>query len=336
MGGPGGLVGHLVAVVGPNRLGRRGPGRTRRPPGPGALVGCLGGGRRGQGGALPGLLDHRRGDHAAAGPHPPAGRREPVPSRVTTTRSGRDRARSMASDHPPRAQHEPASRVSRTASSREVAAAEMGADMAADRVGPGRTSARGRRSERRPATLSPAPVRASTAPVAPPWRSRESAALAGSRPETTTAATVAPAAASKASSQPGSTATTSSRVPTTPSIPASSSAPAAPRASSSARSRASARAVDRCSSCSAWRRASSATSSRRVARTWASSVSAATVCNRWRACSVSARRSPSSWSSPSRRAARRSVEARRADTWSSDRRSRSRACSSEPAARGPR
>src|SRR5664280_1027031 len=276
----------------------------------------------------------RASSTTAAVTTPPAARTlHPVdekrsPSRVTTTRSGRARARSIASDQPFWAQQEPASRVSRTPSSPRGPPPPVRGRTCRriDSVPEGASAPPGASPVTERAEAS---VRARTAPVAPPRRSLDRAARAGSLPETTTAARDAPAAASKASSQPRSTSTRSSRVPTTPSTPASSSAPVAPRASSRARSRASARATERACSCSACRSASSATSNRRVERPWAASVSATTACRRWRACSVSARRSPSSWSSPSRTAARRSVEANRAVSWSRDRRSRSRACSSE-------
>ena len=58
---------------------------------------------------------------------------------------------------------------------------------------------------------------ASTAPVTPRSRSVDRAAWAERRPSTTTAATPAPAAASKAASQPASISTRSTRDPTTPS-----------------------------------------------------------------------------------------------------------------------
>ena len=80
---------------------------------------------------------------AAVTTPPPARTRQPVdenrsPSRVTTTRSGRARARSMASDHPPRAQHEPASKVSSTASRPGTSLLpRRGAHVGADRLGPG-------------------------------------------------------------------------------------------------------------------------------------------------------------------------------------------------------
>ena len=61
VGHPGRLVGHLVPVVGPHRLGRRGPRRLDLGPGPGALLGGLAGRHRGQ---------HR----PANGPPPPAPR----------------------------------------------------------------------------------------------------------------------------------------------------------------------------------------------------------------------------------------------------------------------
>ena len=261
---PGRLVGHLVAVVGPHRLRGRLAGRLHLGPG----HACA---RRRPAPPRPVATSARSrasSTTAAVTTPPPARTRHPVgenrsPSRVTTTRSGRDRARSMASDQPRRAQHEPSSRVSRTPSSPgKPRPPGPRSHVATDRLGARRRRAGPPRRARRTAAV---PVRASTAPVAPPWRSRDRAARAGSLPDTTTAASEAPAAASKASSHPLSTSTRSSRVPTTPSTPASSSAPAAPRASSSARSRASARAWERACSCSAWRRASSATSSRRVA-----------------------------------------------------------------------
>ena len=99
------------------------------------------------------------------------------------------------------------------------------------------------------------------APVTPPSRRVASAAWAERRPSTTTAATPAPMAASKAASQPSSISTRSTSEPTTPSTSRSSSRPPAPCRSASARSSASARAAVR------WR-ASSASS----ADTWAASA----------------------------------------------------------------
>ena len=77
---PGRLVGDLVAVVGPDRLGGGRHGWPRPPAR--AAVALLGGpaaaSAAGHLGPRPGLVDHRGGDHAAAGPHPPSGGREPV------------------------------------------------------------------------------------------------------------------------------------------------------------------------------------------------------------------------------------------------------------------
>ena len=235
-GGPPGPSG------GPPRSGRR-PGRPRAPPpwwppraerAAARSSAASAAATRGHLGPGSGLVDHRGGDHPAAGPHPPAGGREPVAvpgdhHQIGTGQGQIDGLRPSAQG----AARPGEKGVEDRLEAGESRAARAGPHMMADRLGP---AGRPGRPRRRPSGAGPRPepasVRARTAPVAPPWRSRDSAALAGSLPETTTAATEAPAAASKASSQPASTSTRSRRVPTTPSTPASSSAPAAPRASS--------------------------------------------------------------------------------------------------------
>ena len=107
-----------------------------------------------------------------------------------------------------------------------------------------------------PAGSSPTPAAGARgvrmAPVTPPSRRVASAAWAERRPSTTTAATPAPMAASKAASHPSSISTRSTREPTTPSTSRSSSRPPAPCRSARARSSASARAAVRWRASSAW------------------------------------------------------------------------------------
>jgi hypothetical protein len=67
------LMGHLVPVVGPDRLGRLLAAGVDPGTGRGALLGGTGGLHPGHVGPGPGLVDHGGGDHAASGPDPPSG-----------------------------------------------------------------------------------------------------------------------------------------------------------------------------------------------------------------------------------------------------------------------
>ncbi len=130
------LVLGLVAVVGPDRLGRRHPGPLHRGLVLGALRGGLGGG--GGGGLRPGpsLLDHGGGDHPASRPHPPSRRREPIafPGHHHQIRSGQGQVDGLG-PATRRTRGPGQERVERGVETGKIAPGPVGADVPPDRLG---------------------------------------------------------------------------------------------------------------------------------------------------------------------------------------------------------
>ena len=110
------LVGHLVPVVSPDGFEYPDPGGLHRRTGRTVRSSAAW-----EVASAAISTRDRASSTTAAVTTPPAARtlqpedENRSPSRVTTTRSGRARATSMASDHPLRTQHDPERRVSRTA-----------------------------------------------------------------------------------------------------------------------------------------------------------------------------------------------------------------------------
>ena len=131
------LVGDLVAVVGPDRLGRRLSGGLHLGPCGLPLLGGTPGLALGHLGPVAGLLDDRGRDHAAAGPHAPARRREPVavPGDHDQVRTGQRQVDRLgpATGGTARAVEQ---RVEHAVEAGELPAAGTRPDVAADRLGP--------------------------------------------------------------------------------------------------------------------------------------------------------------------------------------------------------